>query len=111
MTEEVLKLLLQANQAIALCTVILLQIVKAFLPPDPTSPVGSGRFTVAPRFRKWLLLGAFVIAMALSVLLDPHKDQTLAGKFGDGLQTGAYSVVFWEIYSNWLRPILEGKSG
>jgi len=109
MIEDALKWLLQANKGIALVVVILLQIVKAFLPPDPNAPFGEGRFTVDPKYRKWLLLGAFVLAFAISIPLDPHKDQNLVGKVTDALHTGGMAVVLWEIYSNFLRPLLEGK--
>ena len=43
---------------------------------------------------------AFVVGVSLSMIFDQHAGQSLAGKARDGLQTGAYSVVVWELWSN-----------
>jgi hypothetical protein len=98
---ELLDWFLQANKGVAAVTVVLVQIIKLWLPGN-----GEGRFSVAESWKKYLLPLTFGIAVGLSVLFDPDKGKSFLGKIGDGLQTGGLAVVMWEIYSNWVRPFM-----
>ncbi len=93
------KYLVNANVPLAIVTVIVLQLVKRYLP----SPNGE-KYKVIPQL-SWLLPAlAFFIGTALSFGLDPHVGQSVKGKLSDGLQTGAYAIVAWELYSEWIKP-------
>jgi hypothetical protein len=107
--QEISNWLLSADKAMAAATVIIIQIIKMWIPSDPSALPGEGRFTIGERWKKYLLLGTFLVGAGLSVAFDPHKGQSLQGKLGDGIQTGGLAVVMWEIYSNWIRPIVTKK--
>ena len=108
--EEILKSLAGAHITWAFVTVLLVQAVKgAFLPNDPNAPVGAGRWTSPKRLGRLMQVLAFFVATGLSVAFDPHEAQSVVGKLGDGLQTGAASIAIWEIYSKWFQPLLVKK--
>lgn len=98
--------LIGANKALAIVTVVIVQIVKMYLPPNPDAPIGDLRFSVGSRFKRYLLLAAFVIGVALSMILVPVSGAAWRDQLANGLQTGAYAVVTWEIYSNWVVGFL-----
>jgi len=98
---------MSADRGLAAVTVILVQIIKIWLPPDPDAALGKGTFTVAPRWKKVLLPLTFVIGVGLSLLFSPYTGNTVQGRIIVGLQTGGLAVVIWEMYSNWVRPFIE----
>jgi putative Ca2+/H+ antiporter (TMEM165/GDT1 family) len=108
--QEALKWLPGMHFAYSVVTVVMVQIFKGlFLPVDPGAPIGRlARFTAPKRFERWLQVATFAIAMALSVSFDPHEEQTLRGKIGDGFQTAAAAIFLWEAYKAWVRPKLTG---
>ena len=96
-----------ADKGLAAITVVLVQIIKIWLPPDPAAGPGNGTFTVAARWKKILLPLTFLIGMVLSLIFSPETGQSMVRKVSDGLQTGGLAVVIWELYSNWVRPFFE----
>jgi hypothetical protein len=99
-----------ANKAMGVLTVMLVQLLKYFLP----SPAKIGlagipdKWKVIPQLKWFLPLAAFLIGIALSLLFDPHVGQSFLGKIQDGLETGAYAIVMWELYSRWIQPVISG---
>jgi len=110
---ELKEFFVSANKAMAGITVILIQIIKIWLTPDPSAPVGDGMFSVSARWKKVLLPLAFAIGIALSIVYDyvvPQERQSFAAIVVAGLQTGGLAVVMWEMYSNWVRPFFEKQA-
>jgi hypothetical protein len=99
--------LLSASKPMAAVTVVIVQLIKLFLPSDPEAPIGGDRFSVAPRFKKYLLVGTFLVGCGLSITFNFENSQGIREKISVGLQTGGLAVVYWEIFKNWVRPILE----
>jgi len=104
---ELKEFFISADKGLAAVTVILVQVIKIWLPPDPEADPGKGTFTVAPRWKKILLPLTFLIGMTLSLIFSPETGQSMVRKVADGLQTGGLAVVIWELYSNWVRPFIE----
>jgi hypothetical protein len=100
--DDVLKLLINADTAMVAVTFAVCQVAKRMLPsPPPEIPGGVyNPWSTIKRF-EWVPFAlAFVIGVSLSMAFDQHVGQSLVGKARDGLQTGAYSVVTWELWSN-----------
>lgn len=99
--DEIFKLLVNADTAMVAVTFALCQVVKRLLPSPPPDREGVVKnWSVEKRYAPIPFAAAFVIGMGLSVAFDPHEKQALLGKVRDGLQTGAYSVIAWELWSN-----------
>lgn len=99
--DEIFKLLVNADTAMVAVTFALCQIIKRFLPsPAPDASGETKNWSVERRYAPIPFAAAFVIGICLSIIFDPHEGQTLMGKIRDGLQTGAYSVLSWELWSN-----------
>jgi cadmium resistance protein CadD (predicted permease) len=98
-----------ADKGLAAITVVLVQIIKIWLPQDPEAAPGKGTFTVAERWKRILLPLTFVIGLGLSLLFSPNTGNTIQGRIIVGLQTGGLAVVIWELYSNWVRPFFENQ--
>jgi hypothetical protein len=102
-----------ANVAMVIVTLVLVQLIKFFLPPVPPAVPGEpvNKWSVGERW-KWIpFYAAFLIAVILSIIFDPHAGQTLRYKISDGLQTGAYTVVTWEVYSNTFQRVIDRLRG
>jgi hypothetical protein len=102
MMDEVIKLLASANTAMVAVTFALCQVLKRVLPSPPPEVPGAAYdpWKVAKRFAWMPFAAAFLIGLILSIVFDPHQGQRFIDKVADGLQTGAYSVVTWELWSN-----------
>ena len=107
---ELKEFFITADKGLAAVTVILVQIIKVWLPPDPAAEPGKGSFTVAPRWKKILLPLTFFIGTGLSALFSPSAGATIQARVIVGLQTGGLAVVIWEMYSNWVRPFFEKQA-
>jgi len=95
-----------ADQGLACLTVIMVQIVKLYLPSDPSS---LDKYSVDPKYKKHLLSLSFVVGIGLSLLFAPSEGKNAVMRLKSGLYTGGMAVVVWEAYSNWVRPFLERK--
>lgn len=117
---DLLKMFVDADVAMAMVSVILtimvvgaVQILKRFLPsPAPGDPMKpENKWDIV----EWLafvpLISAFLFGMILSIVFDPHKGQAFIGKLRDGIETGAYAVAAWEVYSNVLKPVIDKLIG
>lgn len=102
---------LNADMAMVVVTIVVVQLIKGLLPspiPSPDQPIRKLR--VIEQLRWVPLICAFVVGTALAILLD--KDQlALIPKIRSGLQTGAYAVAAWEVYSATIRPTVERVLG
>lgn len=99
-----------ANKMMGVLTVFLVQLLKYFL-PSPSKPglVGeTDKWKVLPQHKGFLPLTAFLIGVILSIAFDPHVGQPLAGKIQNGLETGAWAIAMWEMYSRWVQPVISG---
>ena len=104
---EILMWLKSAHLSYAVVTVCVVQIVKRLIfPDDPDIVFGNDKWSVPKRWRKYILLVAFLVAVGLSMIFDPDVGQTLLGKTGDGLQTGAAAIAMWEVYDKWIKPVV-----
>lgn len=102
-------LLTGANVALAVVVVVIVQLIKFFLPAPAPEVIGDkvNRFSVSERW-KWIpFYSAVLLSIGLSIALDPHKDQSFVGKLFDGLQTGAYAIAIWEAYSQSVQRIID----
>jgi hypothetical protein len=100
--EEVFKMLVNADTAMVAVTFALCQVIKRMLPTPPPEIVGAP-FNPWGTLRQlaWVPFAmAFVIGVFLSVVFELDYGQPFTMKIRDGLQTGAYSVVAWELWSN-----------
>lgn len=110
---DFLQYLNAADMAMVVVTIALVQIIKGLLP----SPAPEGIGSPAPVFAtieqlKWIpLAAAFIIGTALAFFLDLDKGEGVISKFRGGLQTGAYAVAAWEVYSASIRPTVERMFG
>lgn len=95
--EEALRILVNADTAMVGVTFVICQLIKRALPSDPGK---EGVWTVAARFAWIPFAAAFVVGTALSVALNTSPGATIIAKVRAGLQTGAYSVIVWEVWSN-----------
>lgn len=102
-----------ANVAMVMVTLVLVQLVKFFLPTPPPAIPGAvvSKWSVVEELRWVPLFAAFFIAMILSFIFDPHVGQDLKGKISDGLQTGAYTVATWETYSQTIQRVIDKLRG
>lgn len=100
--EEIFKLLVNADTAMVAVTFAICQIAKRMLPAPPPEIPGApyNRWSVIERLAWVPFALAFVVGVGLSMIFDQHVGQSIGGKARDGLQTGAYSVVVWELWSN-----------
>lgn len=104
---------LNADMAMVVVTIVLVQIIKGLLP----SPVPQGIGEQPKRFAtieqlKWVpLASAFIIGTVLAVLLDLDAAEPIVSKVRGGVQTGAYAVAAWEVYSAAIRPTVERMFG
>lgn len=110
---EVAKYLPGANTAMAIVTVVVVQLLKFILPsPVPENPkVAVSRWAVIPQLKWAPLVATFLVACGLSLRFDPHVGQSFVGKLGDGLQTAAYAVISWEVYDNIVKPAVKKLFG
>jgi hypothetical protein len=101
-----------ANKAMGIVTVFLVQLIKYFLPSPAKVGLGGppDNWRVIPQMKWFLPMAAFLIGVGLSLLFDPHKGQALLGKIQDGLETGAYAIAIWELYSRWVQPAISGNN-
>jgi len=104
---ELKEFFISADKGLAAITVVILQLIKIWLPPDPSAEPGKGMFTVASKWKRVLLPLAFLVGMGLSLIFSPHAGNTVQARIIVGLQTGGLAVVIWELYSNWVRPFFE----
>lgn len=98
--DDIFRFLGGADTAMVAVTFALCQIVKRILPKPPEAVAKVNRWSVS-RDLKWVpFASAFVIGMTLSVAFCPDRSLGILDKMRVGLQTGAYSVVAWELWSN-----------
>lgn len=100
--DEILKLLVNADTAMVAVTFALCQVAKRMLPSPPPEVVGApyNPWDTVKRFA-WIPFAlAFIVGVSLSMAFDQDVGQSFGGKFRDGMQTGAFSVVTWELWSN-----------
>ncbi len=101
--------LIHANKAMAIVTIFLVQLVKFLLPSPPTDAAGKqDRWKTIPQAKWFILLSAFLIGISLSILFNSANGQPLLGKIEGGLETGAFAIAGWEIYSRWIQPVISG---
>jgi hypothetical protein len=100
--EELFKVLVNADTAMVGVTFILCQIAKRMLPsPPPEIPGEPYNPWAVIRRMAWVPFAlAFVLGVILSVVFDPDPGKTMLLRIRGGLQTGAYSVATWELWSN-----------
>ena len=104
---------LNADMAMVVVTIVLVQIIKGLLPSPAPTDIGSPAPTFATIEQlKWIpLAAAFVIGTALAFALDMDAGEGGISKLRGGLQTGAYAVAAWEVYSVSIRPTVERMFG
>ena len=104
---------LNADMAMVVVTIVLVQIIKGLLPsPAPDDPMGQAKIFATVERLKWIpLASAFIIGTALAFLLDMDAGEVVKSKLRGGLQTGAYAVAAWEIYSASIQPTVERMFG
>ena len=102
MMEELFRVLVNADTAMVGVTFILCQIAKRMLPSPPLEDIAVpyNPWAVIKRLAWVPFALAFVVGMILSVVFDPDPAKTMLLKIRGGLQTGAYSVATWELWSN-----------
>ena len=104
---EILVWLKGAHLSYAVVTVVIVQLVKRLIfPADPDIVFGNDKWSVPKRWSKYVLIVAFLIAVGMSMLFDPDAGQSLLGRGGDGLQTGAAAIAMWEVYDKWIKPVI-----
>ena len=99
---ELLKLLVNADTAMVGVTFVLCQLIKRVLPsPEPEIPGQKVNKWKTLKELGWVPFAAsFIIGTLLSVAFSLDYGQSLPMKIRDGLQTGAYAVAVWELWSN-----------
>lgn len=101
--EVVYGMLVNADTAMVAVTFAICQIVKRMLPspPPPETPGESSNPWAVLRRMAWIPFAtAFVVGVVLAVAFDPDPAKPMVLRIRGGLQTGAYSVVAWESWSN-----------
>ena len=107
--EALTKWLVSADTAMVAVTFFMVQVVKFFIPsPIPEIPgAAPDRWRVVKELQWLPFAAAFILGTLLSVIFDPDKGELIVSKFRGGLQTGAYSVAVWELYSTAIKPIVD----
>lgn len=110
---ELTKWLVSADTAMVAVTFFVCQVTKPLLPsPFPDIPGQRPSRWDVVRQLQWIpLVESFVVAVLLSVIFDPDKNELLISKLRGGLQTGAYSVAVFETWSSVGKPLLEKVLG
>ncbi len=110
---DLLSWLVNADTAMVAVTFFIVQVIKRFVPSPPVEIPGAkpNPWDVVTQLQWLPLCASFTIGVALSVLFDPDKGQALVPKVREGLQTGAYSVAVWEIYSSVVKPLIDKLRG
>ncbi len=100
--DEVFKMLVNADTAMVAVTFALCQVAKRMLPSPPPDDINApyNPWAVIKRLAWVPFALAFIVGMILSVAFDPDPAKTALLKVRGGLQTGAYSVAAWELWSN-----------
>jgi hypothetical protein len=100
--DEIFVLLKSADTAMVAVTVCVCQIIKRMLPAPPPEIVGApyNPWSTIKRLAWVPFASAFLIGVFLSVAFALDYGQPMLTKVRAGLQTGAYSVAAWELWSN-----------
>jgi hypothetical protein len=100
--EDIFRLLVNADTAMVAVTVVFCQVVKRMLPSPPPEIEGTpyDPWRTVKRMAWVPFAMAFVFGVILSVAFDPDPNEATVLKMRGGLQTGAYSVAAWELWSN-----------
>jgi len=100
--DTIFNMLVNADTAMVAVTFALCQVAKRMLPSPPPEDINApyNPWAVIKRLAWVPFALAFVVGMLLSVAFDPDPARPVLVKMRAGLQTGAYSVAAWELWSN-----------
>jgi hypothetical protein len=108
-------MLVDADRAMVIVTVVLVQLLKLALPSPPTETLGAApkKWEVVQGWKWFFPLIAFLLGIILSVFLGATKGIPWTLRIRVGLETGAYAIAAWELYKAYLRPIFikKGQEG
>lgn len=107
--EALTKWLVSADTAMVAVTFFMVQLIKFFVPsPIPDIPgAAPNRWKVVEDLQWIPFVAAFVFGTALSVAFDPDANELIVSKIRGGLQTGAYSVAVYGMYSTMVKPVID----